>query len=323
MPSHVKLFISHRSTDRQLAEAIAKLARQTTGLAAAEVRCTSVDGYRLPGGADTSSQLREELLSATALIGIVTPAAITSAYVLFELGARWGAAKRLWPVLARRAHDSVLTGPLAETNALHLTSRAEVIQLVDELATSFGVTVESWPSVQKEIDDVIKLASEVTAAAPSRWRSVRTWAAMSLGLLALAAVVTNEKWRPWAHARGTYAHVVTCVVATQPQVTGGVNSGSRSCSIPDDVIVSGATLDYTLDDGGEVSIDGEMVFGLAPEAGIDTGTVVLPTKLFTPGSSFIVKVTARNAPGPDGSFGSYVHGLATVRVATLSKSNRE
>lgn len=162
----IKLFISHRSTDKELAKAIADLLRNATRLASSEIRCTSVDGYRLPGGADTAAQLRDEVLEAAALIGLITPSSVSSAYVLFELGARWGAGKHLCPVLARGADDQVLGGPLGGRNALHLNSRAEVIQMVEEVAATVDVRVESWASVQHDIDEVVRLAGDAAPKTP-------------------------------------------------------------------------------------------------------------------------------------------------------------
>src|SRR5688572_19277140 len=96
----VDVFISHSSQDSQLARQVVDLLRSSLNLRAQQIRCTSVDGYRLPAGANTDQQLREEALAARAFIGIISPFSLTSAYVLFELGARWGAGQPLFPLLA-------------------------------------------------------------------------------------------------------------------------------------------------------------------------------------------------------------------------------
>jgi hypothetical protein len=58
------VFISHSSADRETAEALAHLLRSALNLTPAEIRCTSVEGYRLPAGASTDQQLRDEIMAA-------------------------------------------------------------------------------------------------------------------------------------------------------------------------------------------------------------------------------------------------------------------
>lgn len=96
----IDVFISHSSEDAGLAAQVVDLLRSALNLQAARVRCTSVDGYRLAAGADSDEQLRNEALDAIVFIGILSPLSMASAYVLFELGARWGAKKPIVPLLA-------------------------------------------------------------------------------------------------------------------------------------------------------------------------------------------------------------------------------
>jgi serine/threonine protein kinase len=107
---------------------------------------------------------------------------------------------------------------------------------------------------------------------------------------------------------------ITCVAATQGGV-GTSDSSSTSCSVQAYQRVTQATLSYTLDDGGEISINGRTVFATAPGAGPRDGTLPLPVALFAPGSSFLVKVTARNAMHADGTPVGEVFGKATVHLA--------
>ena len=86
----IKIFISHSSRDIALAKPVIDLLRLALNLSDEEIRCTSVPGYKLPGGAETDQQIRKELLAAPVFIGLVTDAGLASIYVLFELGARWG-----------------------------------------------------------------------------------------------------------------------------------------------------------------------------------------------------------------------------------------
>ena len=88
--NNVAVFISHGSKDAELAEAVVELLRASLEIAATQIRCSSVDGYRLPVGVNTDRKLREEVNAATVVVGLITPSSLASYYVMFELGARWG-----------------------------------------------------------------------------------------------------------------------------------------------------------------------------------------------------------------------------------------
>ena len=134
----ISIFISHSSKDIELAEMMIELMRLGIGLTEEDIRCTSVDGYRFEVGADTDVQLKQEVKSSKAFIGLITPSSIESAYVLFELGARWGADLHLAPVLARGADANFLRGPLSKPNALKATEEAQMHQLVQDIARKIG-----------------------------------------------------------------------------------------------------------------------------------------------------------------------------------------
>jgi len=163
-----------------LAQRLIELVEKSLKLPARQIRCTSVDGYRLPVGADTNEQLRREVFEARAFVGLITPASMGSPYVLFELGARWGAKKHLAPVLARGADAASLGGPLSGLNALRLDRRNQVIQLVEDLAEYLDVAEEPAASFQAAIDAVVTEAVKPPEAsqdevAPARRRgNVRT-----------------------------------------------------------------------------------------------------------------------------------------------------
>lgn len=150
------LFISHSSRDEKLAAVLVELIRGALNLPAQQIRCTSVNGYRLPIGTPTEERLRDEVHQARAFIGLITPSSIESAYVMFELGARWGAKLHLAPLLGAGADNSYLRGPLGSLNALNCEDTAQVHQLIDDLAVVLEVQ-ERTPAAayQKDIERLI------------------------------------------------------------------------------------------------------------------------------------------------------------------------
>src|SRR5262249_16126780 len=138
----VDVFISHSSQDTAVAARLADLLRSALNLRAEQIRCTSVDGYRLPAGSDSDEQLREEALTSRAFIAILSPMSLASAYVLFELGARWGAKRPILPLLAGGMGPQALRGPLTGLNALSCSSASQLHQLVGEIAQTLDMTAE-------------------------------------------------------------------------------------------------------------------------------------------------------------------------------------
>ena len=158
MASDLRLFVSHSAKDAPIAEGLIELIQNALNLPASAIRCTSVDGYRLPGGANTNEQLRAETLRAEAFIGLVSPHSVRSMYVAFELGARWCANKHLLPILAPGVEASVLEGPLNGLNALRSDSRPQLHQMIDDLAEHFGITPASPAAYERYIERILKLS---------------------------------------------------------------------------------------------------------------------------------------------------------------------
>jgi hypothetical protein len=149
------LFISHSSNDAVIAKALITLFEKALKISARKIRCTSVDGYRLPAGVDTNEVLRTEVFGAKLFIGLITPTSVSSPYVLFELGARWGARRPLFPVLAGGATAGDLRAPLSALNALSASIPDQTRQLVEDVAAALASPLEPMASFSNEVDAVV------------------------------------------------------------------------------------------------------------------------------------------------------------------------
>lgn len=93
---------------------------------------------------------------ARVFIGLITKASIESAYVLFELGARWGAQLHLAPLLTSSADTNFLRGPLGGLNALSCDVSAQVHQLVSDIAAHLNTSAGSPAAYQKYVDTLVR-----------------------------------------------------------------------------------------------------------------------------------------------------------------------
>jgi hypothetical protein len=153
------VFVSHASADTDLARAVVTLVEKAIKLRARQIRCTSVPGYKLPVGADANEQLRREVFDARSFVALLTPSSMKSQYVLFELGARWGAARHLAPVLAGGMTVGQLRAPLSSLQSLELYAREGVTQFIEDLAEYLKIQMEPMAAFQGAVDAVIEVAS--------------------------------------------------------------------------------------------------------------------------------------------------------------------
>ena len=138
----MKIFVSHSSADKRIAEAFVGLLRTALPLSAKDIRCTSVDGYKLAAGTNSDEQLRQEVFEADVFLALLSPTSIQSIYVMFELGARWGAKRYLAPVMVAGLTPSALKAPLSAIHAVTGTSDGDLHQLIDTLSERLVVDAE-------------------------------------------------------------------------------------------------------------------------------------------------------------------------------------
>lgn len=161
------IFISHSGRDASLAEAIIQLLRSALNLSPQEIRCTSVDGYRLPMGTRIDDQLRSEILAAKVFIALLSKQSVSSTYVLLELGGRWGTRKNILPLLAPGVRASALSGPLAGLNALSCDSEEQLHQFVSDVGLKLRRQINPPASYLSSIKPIMTLAPKPSGSRPA------------------------------------------------------------------------------------------------------------------------------------------------------------
>ena len=101
----------------------------------------AIFGYQLAGGKKTDEVLRKEVTEAHIFIALVTPQALCSQYVMFEMGARWGlddGKRPLIPLVAQMKPEEV-ERPLGDLNLVNLSKRPQIYAMVKQLASTLGL----------------------------------------------------------------------------------------------------------------------------------------------------------------------------------------
>lgn len=150
-PKSPLIFISHRSTDAGLARKLVDLFQAAFHLRRDEIRCTSVSGAKLPSGADAPKVLPQEIKQCRIFVALLTKQSVESSFVLFELGARWGAQQRIFPLLGPGVDSSLLPPPIRDQHAPSLTNEDDVLQVISEVADDLGRSLEPFLHYKEQL----------------------------------------------------------------------------------------------------------------------------------------------------------------------------
>jgi hypothetical protein len=75
--------------------------------------------------------------------------------VAFELGSRWGAKRHLVPLLTPDVTASALKGALASLNAVRIDDRAQMQQLITDLASELGIKARSPHQYDRQLERLL------------------------------------------------------------------------------------------------------------------------------------------------------------------------
>jgi hypothetical protein len=169
----LKIFISHAAVDEPLAKALVACLLSSMVLDDEDIRCTSVAGHMLPIGSDFTQTILRDLEDAAVVVGLITRNSVSSGWVLFELGATWGARKTLWPLVTDEIDPKTLPGALAARHVARLSKNTDVAQFLDEIIKRVSAKPRSHAKMAQSVSDLLAAHAAHIAAASSRKETPR------------------------------------------------------------------------------------------------------------------------------------------------------
>jgi hypothetical protein len=157
-----RIFISHRHKDQAIAAALTETIRAALDVKPTEIRCTSVQPYRLAFGKNTGDRLRDEIGRAQVVLGILSPDTSQSSYVMFELGAAWAQRIYTCPLLSKGAEYQHIPGPIFDLAPARLWEASDCHQLLGNLEAELSLSRNK--ETQGAVSDKITALTKVAAA---------------------------------------------------------------------------------------------------------------------------------------------------------------
>lgn len=168
-----KIFISHASADRKLAD----LLRDTLvlgGIPRNRIFYSSSRATGIPSGSDVRVQLRSELQQAGLIIELISTTFLGRPMCLLELGGAWALEKPTYPIVVPPLTRSQAVMQIGDVHMGQLGSPEEIDDIFDELhdrlASELGLTTTAteWNPVARRFKEGLPavLAALAAAAAP-------------------------------------------------------------------------------------------------------------------------------------------------------------
>lgn len=180
MNSVGRIFISHASIDKPLAEAMIDMFVVGLGLSLDHIFCTSVEGHTIPAGVEFKEFMRHELTTGAAVVGLISHAYLESTWSVCELGATWGLAKEFYPVLISPVNYKSLPSFLAGTQSLLIENDSHLDRLSDGLPKLFGKTfsIAKWNTKKSQflrsLPKILETVSKQTRPTEQEIAALRT-----------------------------------------------------------------------------------------------------------------------------------------------------
>lgn len=162
----VQIFVSHSTADVALAKAIVAMLVAAFGLDASDIRCTSLPGFRIDPGASVSERIREEVRGCDLFIGVLTHQSVGSAYVLFEMGARWGNGGSTVPIVVAGVGLAQVPAPLREVALLDAGEAKDVEAWLGKAAKDLSRPLRPRPEYEPHVTALVEFARRVPKGSP-------------------------------------------------------------------------------------------------------------------------------------------------------------
>lgn len=165
----VQLFLSHSERDEQLVRPLAGWLQLGLGLNDDQIRCTVVPSTNMDVGSIPAEALRQDLVSAKAVIGLLTANSLRSSWVQLEMGAAW-LQERLRPIRGPGIRVADLPSPLSEFNTVGYCEQERMHWLLHQLGDLIGVRPD--PEAEQELVNIAASARKTLAEETIDWFSL-------------------------------------------------------------------------------------------------------------------------------------------------------
>jgi TIR domain len=158
------VFVSHATADSELVEQFVDIILKSCGLTEADIFVSSIPGMDIPTGSDLLAAVRAEVSDTTLVIAVITPTYPTRPVCVAELGAAWGVAGKLLPVLVPSINRDQLAGVLTGMKVDYLNEERALDEIAGRIEVETGRRPGSHASWTRAKQKWLRIVGDLVAA---------------------------------------------------------------------------------------------------------------------------------------------------------------
>lgn len=169
------IFLSHAAADKELVESFETLLSKSVGILSKDIFCSSLEGQGVPKGASFVDSIRDKAVAAKAVVALITPAYLDSAFCMAELGAAWALNTHRFPIVVPPNTFQVMDATLLGIVGVKLDNDDALGQMFEEVSEYVGVQLPAtavrsramrefmrgWPDSSSKLKGAQRIATEI------------------------------------------------------------------------------------------------------------------------------------------------------------------
>jgi hypothetical protein len=166
MSTEKRIFISHASKDKKLADAFVDLLVLGLNIDSNEIFCTSLEGLGIPTGENFIEFIKEQIKDSEIVISLLSHNYYDSAFCLCELGASWVLSGEHYPIVIQPLRVSDIEAVLKNSQMRMIDSDSDLSELKDELEDVLDLTNVKTARWETKKDQFLKKLPKILAELP-------------------------------------------------------------------------------------------------------------------------------------------------------------
>ncbi|MDI4665968.1 toll/interleukin-1 receptor domain-containing protein [Xanthobacter autotrophicus] len=135
------IFLSHAAADKDLVEAFETLLAKSLGITSENIFCSSLEGQGVPKGANFVEAIRNQVVAAKAVVALLTPAYLDSAFCMAELGAAWALNTHRLPIVVPPNTFKVMEATLLGIVGVSIDNDVALAQGFEDLCNEISLSI--------------------------------------------------------------------------------------------------------------------------------------------------------------------------------------